>query len=164
MYYDDDWVGEFLTSDIYIVESFVGMFLGSDPKTQQCPYLGHYDVVSIWKSALNRAHVLEHGRGSFEDNVAELRERTSASTSSPKHCHHSRVSRLDIGCGSPDRMKFLTSSCKDETFSGELETGNSITCRLVESINCRFSEEISHPLSCHQTKKPISLFVLNCEN
>lgn len=94
-------------------------FSASDPMTRQCPNLGRYEIVSLFRppNADNVESVLAVDEQNVA-NAAEVHDVRVPSTAFPSQCHHGSVRRLDIGCRTPDRMEFAT-SCSDEALSGK---------------------------------------------
>ncbi|XP_047353947.1 uncharacterized protein LOC124950759 [Vespa velutina] len=114
-------------------------FITSDPMTRQCPYLGHYEIVSVmyWHSADNVEDTVGVDGEVSIANVVEVKDVRVTSTPFPRRCHHERVRWLDIGCRTPDRMEFAT-SCSDEALSEYLCHGTWIendTAYLVASTD-----------------------------
>lgn len=91
------------------------IFSASDPMTRQCPNLGRYEIVSLFRppNADSVEDILAVDGEQNVANVAEVHDVRVPSTPFPKQCHHGSVRRLDIGCRTPDRMEFAT-SCSDE--------------------------------------------------
>jgi len=88
--------------------------------TRQCPNLGRYEIVSLFRSpnADNIEDILAADSEQSVANAAEVHDVRVPSTPLPRQCHHGSVRRLDIGCRTPDRMEFAT-SCSDEALSGK---------------------------------------------
>ncbi|KYM75816.1 hypothetical protein ALC53_13881 [Atta colombica] len=95
-------------------------FITSDPMTRQCPNLGRYEIVSLFRppNADNVESVLAVDGEQNIANAAEVHDGRVPSTAFPSQCHHGSVRRLDIGCRTPDRMEFAT-SCSDEALSAD---------------------------------------------
>ncbi|KYQ47131.1 hypothetical protein ALC60_13877 [Trachymyrmex zeteki] len=95
-------------------------FITSDPMTRQCPNLGRYEIVSLFRppNADNVESVLAVDGEQNVANAAEVHDGRVPSTAFPTQCHHGSVRRLDIGCRTPDRMEFAT-SCSDEALSAD---------------------------------------------
>ncbi|XP_029158756.1 uncharacterized protein LOC114931019 isoform X1 [Nylanderia fulva] len=114
-------------------------FITSDPTTRQCPNLGRYEIVSLFRPphADNVENLLAADGEQSVANAAEVHDVRVPSTPSPSQCHHGSVRRLDIGCRAPDRMEFAT-SCSDEALSEYLCHGTWIendTAYLVASTD-----------------------------
>ncbi|XP_011338027.2 uncharacterized protein LOC105279739 [Ooceraea biroi] len=114
-------------------------FITSDPMTRQCPNLGRYEIVSLFRSpnADNIEDILAADGEQNVANAAEVHDVRVPSTPLPRQCHHGSVRRLDIGCRTPDRMEFAT-SCSDEALSEYLCHGTWIendTAYLVASTD-----------------------------
>ncbi|XP_070154200.1 uncharacterized protein [Polyergus mexicanus] len=114
-------------------------FITSDPITRQCPNLGRYEIVSLFRPphADNVENLLAADGEQNVANAAEMHDVRMPSTPFPSQCHHGSVRRLDIGCRTPDRMEFAT-SCSDETLSEYLCHGTWIendTAYLVASTD-----------------------------
>ncbi|KAL6257622.1 hypothetical protein P5V15_011200 [Pogonomyrmex californicus] len=111
----------------------------SDPMTRQCPNLGRYEIVSLFRppNADNVENVLTVDGEQNVANAAEVHDVRVPSTAFPSQCHHGSVRRLDIGCRTPDRMEFAT-SCSDEALSEYLCHGTWVendTAYLVASTD-----------------------------
>ncbi|KAL6433350.1 hypothetical protein ACFW04_006486 [Cataglyphis niger] len=111
----------------------------SDPITRQCPNLGRYEIVSLFRPphADNVENLLAADGEQNVANAAEMHDVRVPSTPFPNQCHHGSVRRLDIGCRTPDRMEFAT-SCSDEALSEYLCHGTWIendTAYLVASTD-----------------------------
>ncbi|XP_012059046.1 PREDICTED: LOW QUALITY PROTEIN: uncharacterized protein LOC105622233 [Atta cephalotes] len=114
-------------------------FITSDPMTRQCPNLGRYEIVSLFRppNADNVESVLAVDGEQNIANAAEVHDGRVPSTAFPSQCHHGSVRRLDIGCRTPDRMEFAT-SCSDEALSEYLCHGTWVendTAYLVASTD-----------------------------
>ncbi|EFN82303.1 hypothetical protein EAI_09278 [Harpegnathos saltator] len=98
-------------------------FITSDPMTRQCPNLGRYEIVSLFRppNADNVEDILAVDGEQNVANAAEVHDVRMPSTPFPRQCHHGSVRRLDIGCRTPDRMEFAT-SCSDEALSGQISS------------------------------------------
>jgi len=110
-------------------------FSASDPMTRQCPNLGRYEIVSLFRppNADNVESVLAVDGEQNIANAAEVHDGRVPSTAFPSQCHHGSVRRLDIGCRTPDRMEFAT-SCSDEALSGK----DYLICRIYTAFRTRY--------------------------
>lgn len=123
-------------------------FSASEPKTRQCPNLGRYEIVSLFRppNADNVESVLAVDGEQSVANAAEVHDVRVPSTAFPSQCHHGSVRRLDIGCRTPDRMEFAT-SCSDEALSGKdypiyrmlLHFAECVILALEYSLNIEYS-------------------------
>ncbi|XP_070510374.1 uncharacterized protein [Cardiocondyla obscurior] len=95
-------------------------FITSDPMTRQCPNLGRYEIVSLFRppNADSVDSMMAADNEQSVANAAEVQDVRVPSTAFPSQCHHGSVRRLDIGCRTPDRMEFAT-SCSDEALSAD---------------------------------------------